>query len=458
MSSSSPLRRLGREFYRIDTDDADVERRGRALLTVLLVLASSIFGVSLLAISIAPPDRVRPTLVVSVILVAVCSASGSLARRGRVDLGGLLCSGSLSLLIAAYQISVRSYTDFLWFMALSVVIASITVRPRLIWATAAVNIGLLAPIAAYVDEDPSEKLRVSSMLVSLVVPLTVFTYLSAGRTYTLFRGQAKAMRELEAAKAQLGEALVVAKLERHRAESANRTKSTFLANMSHELRTPLNAIIGYAELLREDAVDEQVAHDLGTIGTAGQHLLAIISDILDLSRVEAGKLAISPAPIELQSLTHELRDTIAPLLTKYGNTLRLEGDLASVQLTTDPLRHKQILLNLLTNAAKFTENGSITLRVSSLPGGPGDTPWIRFDVVDTGVGMDESTLRRVFDDFTQADDSSTRRHGGAGLGLSLSRRLAAHLGGTLTATSEPGVGSTFSLLLPTSIEVDHARK
>ncbi|HRI08738.1 MAG TPA: ATP-binding protein [Nannocystaceae bacterium] len=429
---------------RIDTDDRDVERRGRALLVVMTTFIASMFAIGAVSTVLAPPDRVRPTLFVIACMAVVCLISGVIARRGRVDAGGLLISATLALAIGGYLLHVGAYTPFVWFSAISVVIASITVRPRLIWIAAAANFAILLLVALVLPQPADERARMTALVASLLLPISAFTYLSAVRTRALFDAQNAAMRELEAARAQLADALAVANAERHRAESANRAKSTFLANMSHELRTPLNAIIGYAELLDDEITpaNASAGDDLHKIQHAGRHLLGIIDDILDLSRVEAGKLAIAPVPVDLDALARELHETLAAAAERAGDALRIDRAPACTSVRTDPLRLKQILLNLLGNAIKFTERGVVTLRIA--PAGEAT----RFDVHDTGIGMDDATLRRVFAEFTQADDSSTRRYGGAGLGLALSLRLARLLGARLEAASAPGRGSTFTLLLP----------
>jgi signal transduction histidine kinase len=440
---SSRARSLLSGMFRIASDDEDVQRRGRALLSVLLALAVSMLLVACVAAVLAPPERRTPTLLVIGVLVIVCLASAALARRGRVDPAGLLCSGALSLMIAGYVLHVGAYAPFLWYMSLSVVIASISVRPRLIWVALAVNLALALLLAAVLPEPPEQRLRITTILVALLLPIGVFTYFSAARSRTIFKAQAAAMRELESAKAKLDDAVIVAQEHADRADAANRAKSTFLANMSHELRTPLNAIIGYAELVEEELEDDAAAADLRKIQSAGQHLLAIIADVLDLSRVEAGKLSITPEPVALPELIAELRATVSPILTRNHNTLEIDRPAELAVVTTDRLRLKQILLNLLSNAAKYTESGAVTLRLRRLAAGA-----TRFDVEDTGIGIEPAALERIFEDFTQADNTFARQYDGAGLGLSLSRRLARLLGAQLSATSQRGRGSTFSLTLP----------
>ena len=237
---------------------------------------------------------------------------------------------------------------------------------------------------------------------------------------------------------------------RDAAEGANRAKSHFLANMSHELRTPLNAILGFCELLldeADDAGDQRLAADLRKIHGASQLLLELIGNILDLSKIEAGRMELHRERVDVAELIGQLAATVAPLAARQHN--RLEIDLAPdlPSLDTDALRLRQILLNLLSNACKFTERGRIDLRVArelDLAG----RPWARIEVRDTGIGMTEEQCRLAFQPFTQVDDSPTRRHGGTGLGLPLARRFAELLGGAVEVKSEVGVGTAFTLRLP----------
>jgi CheY-like chemotaxis protein len=229
---------------------------------------------------------------------------------------------------------------------------------------------------------------------------------------------------------------------------AGQHKSQFLANMSHELRTPLNAIIGYSEILQEDVTDlgqEAIVPDLKKIEGAGRHLLGLINDILDLSKVEAGRMDIFLEDVELTPLLEEVRALIVPLAEKNGNTLelRLAEDLGSIR--TDRTKLKQSLLNILSNGSKFTENGRRTLVAERFET---DRPMVRFAVSDTGIGMTEEQLGRLFQAFSQAEASTTKKYGGTGLGLAISRRFCQLLGGDITVTSRPGEGSTFTITLP----------
>ena len=236
---------------------------------------------------------------------------------------------------------------------------------------------------------------------------------------------------------------------RDAAEEASRSKARFLANMSHELRTPLNAIIGYSEMLKEDAEQQggtAMLPDLQRIHTAGRHLMELISDILDLSKIEAGKLSLSPQTFPVAELLETIRTTVLPMVAQKGNalTVRTGGDCDT--LHADPTRLRQCLLNLLSNAAKFTEKGEITLEIDRRTVPKGEQ--MVFRVSDTGIGMSAEVLEHAFDAFVQADEIIPGKYTGTGLGLAITRELAQLMGGDLSAESEPGRGSTFTLWLP----------
>jgi hypothetical protein len=223
--------------------------------------------------------------------------------------------------------------------------------------------------------------------------------------------------------------------------------------MSHELRTPLNAIIGYSEMLQEDAAGQghsEIAADLGRIRSAGGHLLALLNDILDLSKVEAGRLDLHFETFDLSNLISEIVDTIRPAAEQNGNNLVVScaPDLGTIH--SDPTRLSQILLNVLGNACKFTHQGRVTLDARPTPAGPHEAPgpWIEIQVHDTGIGMNAEQMARIFEPFAQADASTTRQYGGTGLGLAITRHLCRLLGGEITATSVPHEGSTFTVRLP----------
>ena len=246
------------------------------------------------------------------------------------------------------------------------------------------------------------------------------------------------------------------------AEQANLAKSQFLANMSHELRTPLNAIIGYSEILIEEAREEAIEAglspeemdsitDLSKIHDAGKHLLGLINDVLDISKIEAGKMDIYNETFSINEMLEEVLSTIQPLIDKKNNTLNVNIADNLGTLFTDLTKLRQMLLNLLSNASKFTQQGQINLNINTEV--REGIVWILFNVSDTGIGMTAEQQSKLFEAFTQADNSTTRKYGGTGLGLTITKRFAEMMGGTVTVTSELGKGSTFTLHLPIKTEL-----
>jgi len=243
------------------------------------------------------------------------------------------------------------------------------------------------------------------------------------------------------------------------ADTANRAKSAFLANMSHELRTPMNAIIGYSEMLVEEAEDlghEEHIPDLQKIHGAGKHLLSLINDILDLSKIEAGRMDLYLERFELESMLNDVVGTITPLVEKNGNTLVVDLPDKLGAIRADLTKIRQSLFNLLSNAAKFTENGTITLAVRREKEAGRD--WINLSVKDEGIGIAADKIEGLFEEFTQADESTTRNYGGTGLGLAISRRFCQMMAGDITVESTPGAGSTFTIRLPAEVDALEAAR
>jgi len=232
------------------------------------------------------------------------------------------------------------------------------------------------------------------------------------------------------------------------AEAANQAKSNFLANMSHELRTPLNAIIGYSEMLQEELEDlgqDDLIPDLRKIHSAGRHLLAMINDVLDISKIEAGKMDLFVESFDIHQMVGDVVSTIHPLVEKNANGLSIDCPEDIGAMTADLTKVRQTLFNLLSNASKFTENGSISLSVGR------EADWVVFSVRDTGIGMTPDQLGRLFQSFTQADASTTRKFGGTGLGLAISRTFCRMMGGDVTVESELGKGTVFTVRLPQAV-------
>jgi signal transduction histidine kinase len=265
----------------------------------------------------------------------------------------------------------------------------------------------------------------------------------------VFKASLVKVRELAEEQRLTAEELRVA---RDAADTANQSKSAFLANMSHELRTPMNAILGYSEMLIEEAEDldqEDFIPDLKKINQAGNHLLSLINDVLDLSKIESGKMEAFAETFDVGALIDQVSDTAQPLMTKNTNHFEIERGENLGNAFQDVTKLRQSLLNMLSNAAKFTHEGTITLRAERERADGVD--WLTFAVKDTGIGIPADKLDHVFEEFSQADSSTTRDYGGTGLGLSISRRFCQMLGGDMTVTSQPGAGSTFSVRLPAEL-------
>ncbi|MCA9636401.1 MAG: hypothetical protein KC420_10280 [Myxococcales bacterium] len=308
--------------------------------------------------------------------------------------------------------------------------------------TFAPRFGLQLPEPSAVGDDPVH--LVVTMTTFMLVILALFGISELLRFWLV--------RERQETEVKLEEAL-------RGAVAAGEAKDRFMAMMGHELRTPLNAIIGYAELLVDEMEDDghdAYRKDAESIRSAGRHLLALISDILATAMLDSGRLQLRIEDFELAEVLGEIEATIRPLIGEQGNAFHLEADpsLAGATLRSDPSKLRQILLNLLGNAAKFTERGEITLRVA-----PCGDERIRFEVQDTGIGIAADVQENIWGEFVQADDSSTRKHGGIGLGLALVRRLASLLDGEVSLESAPGEGSTFRVIIPRALDPDaHGRR
>ncbi|NLD55942.1 MAG: hypothetical protein GX652_14925 [Burkholderiaceae bacterium] len=292
----------------------------------------------------------------------------------------------------------------------------------------------------------------SSLATSIICAICLLGYTSifSLRTHVEATRFLKSQRDLKATNQRMAEQGEHIAHARELAESANRAKTTFLMNMSHELRTPLNAIIGYSEMLEEDLAGPAAAaqrEDVRRIRSAGRHLLELIDGILDASRIEAGKLVLEAGWFELAELIDEVVSAAQPLMLKNSNTLVVDVGADLGAMYSDRKRLRQVLMNLLSNAAKFTTGGTVTLTARRREEGTGQA-WLDFEVADNGVGIDSARMDKLFQPFVQVDSTTTRKHGGSGLGLAISQRLCQLMGGDIDARSEPGRATVFTVTLP----------
>ena len=310
-----------------------------------------------------------------------------------------------------------------------------------------ITLGIAALYGVYLYSNFPENIPVENMAVAGVLSAlgsNIYVFMMAAYYSSVVDSQSELIKEIDRHQYTLRE-LTQAKDE---AERANGAKSEFLAKMSHELRTPLNAVLGYSEILLEDAEldgrGEQIS-DLQKISAAGKHLLAMVNDILDISKIEAGKMALHLEDLDLASLVNEVEATARPLAAKNTNTFVVERGANLGVIRTDATKLRQAIFNLLSNAAKFTQNGQITLSVHRVG------EWVEFAVSDTGIGISQEQQKALFSNFTQANSKIAAVYGGTGLGLSLSQNLCRLMGGKIEISSELGKGSRFTIRLPAQV-------
>lgn len=323
-------------------------------------------------------------------------------------------------------------------------------RPRVLLTGVALQLATFIGARIVVGQFPMLVPLESLWLVNLISIVSALIYITFVALYyeNVMRESSELEQAANAQRIKAGE-LRQAML---RAAEASHQKSIFLAKMSHELRTPLNAVIGYSEMLRDDLEEkpgwEQKAADLDRINAAGRHLIALVNDVLDLSRIEADDLQLHNAEIDLVSLVEEVIATTEPLIKVQDNRLELQISPHIGCVVADGLKVRQSLLNLLSNAAKFTSKGTITLTVMRRQGPGGER--VMFEVRDTGIGISREGSKRLFRNFSQAERDTSSKFGGTGLGLALTRRFCEAMGGSVDVESQVGVGSSFKLEIPTT--------
>ena len=327
-----------------------------------------------------------------------------------------------------------------------------------LWAAGAVCAGMLF-VGAFMGFHVDTSASVATMIISVLGTFS-FTSIFGYYSYVQTRRVMGAKRELAAQNERIQEqytviesALGSALQANEAARQASQAKSSFLANMSHELRTPLNAILGYSEMLAESAEEsgeKEMVSDLQKIQTAGKHLLGLINDVLDLSKIEAGKMRLYLETFEVRRVVEEAAVTARPLIEQKGNRLEVRCPDGIGEIREDVTKVRQVLLNLLSNAGKFTQNGVVTLEVRRDVGNAGN--WVFFRVTDTGIGMTPEQTAKLFEAFVQADAGTMKKYGGTGLGLAITRKLCLLMGGDIEVESAPGRGSAFTVRLPGEIE------
>ncbi|GAA0867515.1 hypothetical protein GCM10009116_00660 [Brevundimonas basaltis] len=321
-------------------------------------------------------------------------------------------------------------------------------RPKLVLGGVAVQLTCFLVMRLVMGGFPTLVALSSLKNVNLISIVAALVYISLLCIYyeAVMRQSAGLERATLEHKAQ-GDVLREAMI---KAEQASQQKSTFLAKMSHELRTPLNAVIGYSEMLRDDLEDtpanSQRVDDLDRINAAGRHLLALVNDVLDLSRIESNRLEVTVEPVGIGALVRDVMATAEPLIAKKDNRLILQMPVDPGVMEIDGLKLRQSLLNLLSNAAKFTSRGRITLSVTRCQRGGEDR--LIFQVQDTGIGISETGLKKLFEEFSQAEVDTSQKYGGTGLGLALTKRFCILMGGSIGVESRLGQGSTFTINVP----------
>ncbi|MEZ4382214.1 MAG: HAMP domain-containing sensor histidine kinase [Nannocystaceae bacterium] len=436
-------------------EDADLRRRALLAKGIALTIVSFGLVLSIIVYALAVPEYALLGLVNTLLSCGLAGFAITAVRRGRLVFAGNWVAGLVGFGIC-YSIVSGGGILSPWAMALPVAPVISTVisgrRSGIVWAALfAVFVVVFEGLRMAGVEFPNlnSKTAVDTLATVGMVSVLAITMWIATFSEDL---KARAIHQVEEAAEQRDRAVAEeekARIAAEQAIAANAAKGAFLATMSHELRTPLNAIIGYSELIEEELGDRLGEHveSLRRIRDSGQHLVNLISDILDLARLEASRLELHPERFALSDLLSDLAVTFQPLARKRGNTIIARCDPGVGRIYHDRVRLRQVLINLLGNAIKFTEHGVITISAARRHASTG-REWIDLAVIDTGIGIPENKLGSIFESFVQVDSSFARSYEGSGLGLSIVRQLCTMMGGTITAKSALGNGTSIHVRLP----------
>jgi signal transduction histidine kinase len=444
---------------RIDRDEAvrySADRRRHFNVAVYPIVRA--VGSQLLLLVVLGHNAARPELanwwavgVYTAIVEFYCLASWlllvKLYDRVKFDLGVVFLTVDLALWTGAVYVS-GGYRSWLFFLlALRVADQSfVSFKRAAVFAHVAPALYLAMVAWQQVIDQQVVDWRAAAAQVLLLYLSSLYLLMSGRNAEQLRERTTAAVRLARESIGQLQERTEQLARAKEEAEAASVAKSQFLANMSHELRTPLNAVIGYSEILEEDLAEDGAAPtvlaDIGKIKGAGKHLLELINDLLDLSKIEAGRMELTREDYDLAQIVNQVCSTVQPLVAANRNRLVVDMPERLGEVHVDAMRLRQVLINLLSNAAKFTVDGTVTLRVRREV--VADHEVAVFEVHDTGIGITQEQLGNLFQSFVQADSSTTRKYGGTGLGLAISRRLCRLMGGDVVVESEPGRGSCFT--------------
>ncbi|HVO43669.1 MAG TPA: response regulator [Aggregatilineales bacterium] len=445
---------------------SDLEQQRRARLLASMLVICLIAGSVLLAIMLlsAPDQITTPDVQSDLVGLASIPVIYFLNRSGRTRLAANIFVLATYAIFALPVYGPGSGAPSLAFVAVSFLLGAIFLNTWAFLALTSVGtllIGLLIFInannpASRVAGNVVDYLAIWSFLVIMAVMTDTFVLYLRTTEAIRRRELETANQRLRASEASLEQRVAERtrdlEIARKQAEDASLVKSQFLASTSHELRTPLNAIIGYSELIEEECLDhgqQEFVPDLKRIQTAAKHLLALVNDILDLAKIEAGKMELFLETINIPAMINDIVVTVTPLVEKNANKLAVTCPAELGTMSADLTKVRQIVFNLLSNAAKFTKTGQINLEVSRPSDRGGD--WLVIKVSDTGIGMTPDQIDKLFQDFSQVDSSTTRKYGGTGLGLSISRRFVEMMGGDIAVQSAYGKGSTFTVRLPAAV-------